>query len=240
MGGEFHPADSRGFVDMGWLQSHHTFSFGSYYNPARMGFGSLRVINDDVVHPGQGFGMHPHDNMEIITVPISGALRHKDSMGNEDVIRPGEVQVMSAGTGLRHSEFNDSRSESVSLLQIWVLPAKRGVKPVWRQKAFPVSGREGRCQLVVSPDGSEGSLSIHQQAWFSLCHLKTGEYVEYALHGNGQGLYVFVIAGQVDALDARLNERDGMGFVDLEALSLQAGVPSQILLMEIPMGESPK
>jgi len=174
-----HKADTRGIANHGWLNSHHTFSFASYFNPERMGFGTLRVINDDVVAPSMGFGTHPHQNMEIISLPLRGALKHKDTMGNSHVIKKGEVQAMSAGTGVSHSEYNNSKTEDVNFLQIWVMPKKLNIAPNYSQKEFSAEQRKNKFQLVVSPDGRENTVSINQDAFFSLSDLKEGKTIEY-------------------------------------------------------------
>ena len=184
-----HKADSRGSAEHGWLHSFHTFSFADYYDRERMGFGKLWVLNDDVVQAGQGFGTHSHDNMEIISIPLSGSLRHEDSMGNSYVIRTGEIQVISAGSGITHSEFNNSDSDEVNFLQIWVMPAKQDVRPHSDQKYFDPAAATNRFQLVVSPDGRDGSLVINQDAYFSLAFIGKGETVTCDIHTPGNGVY---------------------------------------------------
>jgi redox-sensitive bicupin YhaK (pirin superfamily) len=230
-----HPSDSRGVADHGWLKSRHTFSFADYYNPERMGFGALRVINDDSVGPGMGFVTHPHRDMEIVSIPLEGALEHRDSMGNSSVIRKGEVQIMSAGTGVRHSEFNASKSEPVKFLQIWVLPKKLGVEPRYEQKNFSDVRRSDRIVTVVSPDGRDGSVSINQDAFFSLADLGAGSAARYARKGSGTGLYVFVLAGTVELAGQRLNPRDGVGLPAFEEVELRATAQTEVLLMEVPV-----
>jgi redox-sensitive bicupin YhaK (pirin superfamily) len=230
-----HKAETRGKAFHGWLQSYHTFSFANYYNPSRMGFGALRVINDDIIAPATGFGTHPHRDMEIISVPISGALRHKDTLGNEYVIKKGEIQTMSAGTGIYHSEYNNSDQEDAQFLQIWVLPKKLGIQPNYSQKEFSVLDRTNGFQLVVSPDGREDSVSINQDAFFSLSNLEKGKKIDYKRYLKGNGAYLFLIDGSLKVEDTILNARDGLGVEDFETLSLEALDDAEILLMEVPM-----
>ena len=230
-----HPAESRGLANHGWLKSRHTFSFADYYNPSRMGFGALRVINDDSVDAGMGFGTHPHRDMEIISIPLEGSLQHKDSEGNTAVIRKGEVQIMSAGTGIAHSEKNNSEEDGVKFLQIWVMPEKLGIKPRYEQKAFPESDRKNRLAVVVSPDGREGSVSINQQAFFSLANLDQGKSVKYKQLRQGNGVYIFVIKGSIEVEGQTLYLRDGLAVEKFETLNLAATADSEILLMEVPV-----
>lgn len=225
----YHAANTRGGADHGWLKAKHTFSFADYYNPERMHFGALRVLNDDHIAARRGFGTHPHKDMEIVTIPLQGALKHRDSMGNAEVLRKGEVQAMSAGTGILHSEFNDA-DEDLKLLQIWVLPKVLGVKPRYEQKAFDASGRKQQFQTVVSPDG-EG-LGINQDAWFNLANLEKTS-VDYKLHQKGHGAYVFVISGSVTVNGKELGARDGLGLE--EDLHLTASDKAEVLVIEVPM-----
>jgi redox-sensitive bicupin YhaK (pirin superfamily) len=230
-----HRADSRGRAEHGWLHSRHTFSFAMYHNPERMQFGKLRVLNDDVVDPGAGFDTHPHDNMEIISVPLAGTLRHRDSMGNVHIIRAGEIQLMSAGTGITHSEYNDSQTEAVNFLQIWVLPKRRDTAPRYEQRVFDPAARQNRLQLAVSPDGRDGSLVINQDAWFSLTSVDAGLAVEYAVQNPGNGVYVFVISGEISCAAESLGERDAMGVSGADRLSLQGVRRAEVLLIEVPL-----
>lgn len=230
-----HQADTRGFADHGWLKSHHTFSFADYYNQDRMSFGALRVINDDYIEGAMGFGTHPHRDMEIITIPLEGALQHKDSTGTSSVISKGEVQIMSAGTGIRHSEFNANQSEPVTLLQIWVLPKKLGVVPRYEQKIFSAEERKNQLQLVVSPDGREGSVTINQNAFFSLSELDRDNKVTYAAKSSGNGVYAFVIKGKIKVNGEVLNNRDGLGIEKFEKLDIHSLEDSEVLLMEVPV-----
>jgi redox-sensitive bicupin YhaK (pirin superfamily) len=231
-----HTADSRGRADHGWLQARHTFSFSRYHDPQRMGFGALRVINDDIIAGGGGFPTHGHDNMEIITVPLQGGLAHKDSMGSSGVINAGDVQVMSAGTGLTHSEFNASETETANTLQIWVLPEKQDVTPRYDQATFDPADRHNRWQLLVSPDGANDSLWVNQQTWFSRARLDAGQSLGYVMHRDNSGAYLFLIDGQVSVADQVLAARDGMGIYDTRQFSILSNQGSDVLLMEVPIG----
>lgn len=230
-------AHSRGYVKHEWLETHHSFSFASYYDPERMGFGALRVINDDTIAAGQGFGRHPHDNMEIITIPLAGALAHEDSMGNAAVIKTGEVQVMSAGTGVEHSEFNASETEAVALLQIWILTRTPGVSPRYAQKLFDQDLSKNTLHQIVGPEADEenGSLSIHQDAFLSLGRFDADTRIEYSLRKKENGVYFFVIEGEVIVESERLEKRDAIGIWDTEKISLQAEKSAFLLAIEVPM-----
>jgi len=230
-----HPSETRGYANHGWLKSHHTFSFADYYNPQRMQFGALRVINDDFIDAGMGFGTHPHRDMEIITIPLTGALAHKDSTGNSKIIRKGEVQIMSAGTGIAHSEYNASETEPVTLLQIWVLPKKFSVQPRYEQKAYNVEDRKNKLQTVVAPDGRDGAVTINQDAFFTLTDLDTGKSVNYDRKLNGNGIYLFVISGDVEVNGTPFKQRDGAGFTDTAKLEIKALNNAEVLLMEVPV-----
>lgn len=230
-----HRANTRGHADHGWLNAYHTFSFAGYYDPERVHFGMLRVLNDDTVAAGMGFSTHPHDNMEIITIPLKGELEHKDSMGNHGVIKTGDIQVMSAGTGIQHSEFNHSKTEEVKLLQIWVFPNKKNVTPRYDQMTLNVSKRKNKLQQLVSPDAKGGGLWIHQDAWFHLTNLEAGHKVEYTLKKNGNGVYCFVIDGEVSINGTDLKKRDGAGFKNVDVLEISASANAEVLLMEVPM-----
>lgn len=231
-----HRAGCRGHVDHGWLNTWHTFSFASYYNPDRMHFGALRVLNDDTVQAGMGFGTHPHDNMEIITIVLEGELEHRDSMGNGSVIRPGEVQVMSAGTGIQHSEFNHSPKNEVSLLQIWIFPDTKDLEPRYDQAQFREEEMTGKWRTVVSPDGSGETLWIHQQAWFSLGVFGADSVTGYQPRKNSNGVYLFLISGEIEVGSETLSQRDGLcieqinGTIDMKIIK-----DSKILLMEVPL-----
>jgi redox-sensitive bicupin YhaK (pirin superfamily) len=229
-----HRAETRGFADHGWLKSRHTFSFASYFNPERISFGTLRVLNDDMVEGGAGFGTHPHDNMEIISIPLSGQLEHKDTTGNTEIIRPGEVQIMSAGSGLHHSEYNHSKTEPVSFLQIWVLPRERNIKPRYDQKYFELEKYRNKLLTVVSPDQSD-ALWINQDAWFSIGSFEAGKELSYSRKKDDNGIYVFVIEGQAIFNDIDLKQRDGLGIINEDEIILKAQSEAKILIMDIPM-----
>lgn len=230
-----HRAKTRGEANHGWLHSFHTFSFGSYHNPERNGFGALRVLNDDVVQPEKGFGTHPHDNMEIVSIPLSGLLEHKDSMGNIHTIRTGEVQAITAGSGITHSEYNGSDIDPVNFLQIWILPKEKNAEPRYSQNLFPSAERINKFQLIVSPDGRENSLRINQDAYFSLATIEPGESIEYTLHESGNGIYLFVLEGHVKIEGEELGKRDAVGFVDISNTTIQAVDHTEILCIEVPM-----
>ncbi len=230
-----HRAGCRGHADHGWLNSWHTFSFANYYNPDRMHFGALRVLNDDTVQAGMGFGTHPHDNMEIISIVLEGALEHKDSMGNGSVIRPGEVQVMSAGTGIQHSEFNHSTKNEVRFLQIWVFPDKKSVEPRYDQAKFQDEEMSGKWRTVVSPDGADHTLWIHQQAWFSLGIFESDSKISYQSKKADSVVYVFLISGELEIGSETLNQRDGLCIEQIDSeIELKMIQKSKVLVMEIP------
>jgi quercetin 2,3-dioxygenase len=231
-----HKADSRGNANHGWLNSWHTFSFAHYYDPERMHFGALRVLNDDTVAPGMGFGKHPHDNMEIISIPLEGDLEHGDSIGNTAVIRKGDVQAMSAGTGVVHSEKNKNNDREVKFLQIWVIPDKKNVQPRYDQKTFTDADKKNKLLNVVAPVGKgNGAVEINQNAWFSLGKLDKGTAVNYSLHDNSNGVYAFVLEGDMTINDTKLNRRDGLGITEVDKLSIVADTDAEILLMEVPV-----
>lgn len=230
-----HKEDSRGVANHGWLDSKHTYSFASYRNPERMGFGKLLVINDDVVEPSMGFATHPHENMEIISIPLSGSLRHVDSMGNQHVIEAGEVQIMSAGKGITHSEYNNSEVDTVNFLQIWILPKKMDIEPGYGQKRFDAKDRSNQFQLIVSPNGDAGSVAINQDVYFSLVDLEKGHSLDYPLHQAGNGVYVFVLEGNLKLDDSILETRDGAELSDIGKLSFTANESTQLLCIETPV-----
>ncbi|MFV0542335.1 MAG: pirin family protein [Marinicella pacifica] len=231
----YHAADSRGHADHGWLKSKHTFSFANYYNPERMGFGALRVINDDYAIGGQGFGKHPHRDMEIISLPLSGKLRHGDDMGNQGIIEAGEIQVMSAGTGITHSEMNGDAKEAVKFLQIWVIPHTKNVKPRYQQLRLADMMQPNEFNQVLSPNPDDAGVWIHQNAWFSLGDLDQGITKTYPLHDSSNGVYVFVISGQVTIHGQTLTHRDGMGIWDSAEITMTADKDARVLIMEVPM-----
>lgn len=230
-----HKAATRGNANHGWLQSYHTFSFANYYNPERMHFGVLRVLNDDTVSAGMGFGTHPHDNMEIISIPLEGDLEHKDSMGNVAVIRNGDIQVMSAGTGITHSEYNKNSDKTVKFLQIWVFPNQRNVKPRYDQITLKKEDRKNKLQQILSPNVDDDGVWIHQNAWFHLTDMDATTELSYALKNSSNGVYAFVLSGDVTINGNKLNQRDGLGIWNTEALKLKADTNAEVLLMEVPM-----
>ena len=225
-------AADRGHFDHGWLDTFHTFSFGDYYDPAHMGFRSLRVMNDDRVQPGQGFGMHGHRDMEIVTYVLDGALEHRDSMGNGSILRAGELQRMTAGTGVRHSEFNPSDKEWVHLYQIWLLPERKGLEPSYEQLAVGEERKRGRFHLVAAPGGAEGGLTIHQDARLYLASLRPGEGVSHEI-GRGRAAWLQVLRGSVNVLGHELSAGDGVAVSDEKAVSVQATGSSEVLLFDL-------
>lgn len=222
----------RGHANHGWLDTHYTFSFADYYDPAQMGFRALRVMNEDRIAPGMGFGTHPHRDMEIVTYVLEGALEHKDSMGNGEALRPGEFQRMSAGTGIRHSEFNPSASEPVHLYQIWLLPARQGIEPSYEQKYFDASDKRGKLQLVASPDGAQGSLTIHQDAKIYLSLLETGESVLYNLPARRHA-WLQVLRGAVSVNGITLETSDGLAVSDEPSLTIIGEQPAEVMLFDL-------
>ena len=231
----YHAADSRGDANHGWLKSRHTFSFANYHNPERMGFGALRVINDDFVIGGQGFGNHSHRNMEIISIPLSGKLAHGDSIGNEGVIETGEIQVMSAGTGITHSEMNGDDAEAVRFLQIWVIPNKMDVAPRYQQVHMGDIMRPNEFSQVLSPNADDAGVWIHQDAWFSMGGFDEGISQTYQLHNPNNGVYVFVLSGEVVIDGQILSARDGLCIWDTQSFTMDATVASCVLVMEVPL-----
>ncbi len=230
-----HQADSRGRANHGWLNSHHTFSFANYYDPTRMNFGMLRVLNDDVVDGGKGFGTHPHDNMEIISIPLQGDLEHKDSMGNVAVIKQNDVQIMSAGTGIHHSEYNKNPDTKVNFLQIWIFPKEKNIQPRYQQLTFNPEDRLNKLQQVVTAVKDEEGVWINQDAWFHLGNLKKGFKTDYVVKKKGNGVYAFVLVGDVTINDQHLHKRDGFGIWHVDTFSVVADGDAQILLMDVPM-----
>ena len=231
-----HKANSRGHANHGWLDSYHTFSFAGYHDPARVHFGVLRVLNDDTVAGGMGFGAHPHENMEIISIPTVGELEHKDNMGNKQVIRQGDVQVMSAGTGIQHAEKNRNSDKEVKFFQIWVFPNKKNVEPRYDQQNFAEAEKQNKLVTVVSPIGTkDGGVQIHQDAWFSLGKLDRGFKTSYKLKNDKNGVYAFVIEGDVTINGEKLNRRDGLGITEANELDIVADDKAELLLMEVPV-----
>jgi redox-sensitive bicupin YhaK (pirin superfamily) len=230
-----HKAETRGHANHGWLKSYHSFSFANYYNPERMHFGVLRVLNDDYVEAGMGFGTHPHDNMEIISIPLEGDLEHKDSMGNLAVIKNGDVQVMSAGTGITHSEYNKNKDKAVKFLQIWVFPNKKNVTPRYGQITLNEKDRHNKLQQIVSPNPNDAGAWIHQNAWFHLGKFDKGLTTEYTVKAKENGVYAFVLSGEVTINDQKLSQRDGLGIWNTDKLVIAANADAEILLMDVPM-----
>ncbi len=230
-----HRASERGHADHGWLNAHHSFSFANWYDPSKVHFGMLRVLNDDIVAAGEGFGMHPHNDMEIITIILKGALQHRDNMGNGSIIRPGDVQVMSAGTGVMHSEFNPSSNEEVNLFQLWVFPKENGIKPRYDQKTIDPAQRLNHVQTVASGFKKNGELYIHQDAAISLSKIEKGRSIRYDLNKKGNGAYIMVVEGSVEVDGETLSRRDAIGVSDAENINIIAGNDSEILIIEVPM-----
>ena len=228
-------ASDRGHADHGWLNAHHSFSFANWYDPSKIHFGMLRVLNDDIVAAGEGFGMHPHNDMEIITIILKGELEHRDNMGNGSVIRPGDVQVMSAGTGVMHSEFNPSKSNSVNLFQLWIFPKEKGIKPRYDQKTFDDTVRKNKIQTVASGFNKNGELYIHQDAAISLSKIETGQEVNYPLSKSGNGAYIMVVEGSVEINGEILSLRDAIGVTDTESINIKGKSDSEILIIDVPM-----
>lgn len=231
----YHAADSRGDANHGWLKSKHTFSFANYHNPERMGFGALRVINDDFVIAGQGFGKHSHRDMEIISIPLSGKLGHDDNIGNNGIIETGEIQVMSAGTGITHSEMNADNHEAVSFLQIWVIPNKMNVAPRYQQIRMDELMKPNAFNQILSPNSDDAGVWIHQDAWFSMGDFDKGVTETYQLKNPNNGVYIFVISGKVVINGNTLDTRDGLGVWDTKNFTMDVLDDAKVLLMEVPM-----
>lgn len=229
----FHPADSRGHANHGWLDAKHSFSFASWYNPERIHFGMLRVLNDDIVAPGMGFGKHPHDNMEIITIPLSGDIKHQDSMGFSEVIHSGEVQVMSAGTGIYHSEFNPNHNQALNLFQIWIFPDRKQVEPRYTQRPYIL--KQNEFSLLVGPEKTGLSTWIHQDAFIAMGEFDANHSASYLLNQAGNGIYVMVVAGAIEINGQALGAKDAMGISDFEEIQISIKQNSKILVIEVPM-----
>lgn len=230
-----HKAATRGHANHGWLNSHHTFSFANYHNPERMNFGVLRVLNDDMVSESQGFGTHPHRDMEIISIPLEGDLKHKDNMGNETIIKEGDIQVMSAGTGVMHSEYNNNPDKPVKFLQIWVIPNKQSVTPRYDQISLADIAKENKFYQVLSPNKEDEGVWIYQDAWFHIGKFTKGNSDDYQIKKAGNGVYVFVLEGEVEINGEKLSRRDGMGIWDTDQFTVTATEDARVLLMEVPM-----
>jgi len=230
-----HKANTRGHADHGWLNAYHSFSFASWYNPERVQFGALRVLNDDTIAAGMGFGTHPHDNMEIITIPLEGDLAHKDSMGNTETIKSGDIQVMSAGTGVKHSEFNPNADQRTKLLQIWVYPNKQNVEPRYQQITLNPEDRKNKLQQILSPNAGDSGVWIHQDAWFHLGKFDKGVSATYNFKKEGNGVYAFILSGTITINGQELETRDGFGIWNTNSFDIKATSDAEFLLMEIPM-----
>lgn len=230
----FHPADQRGHANHGWLDAHHSFSFASWYDPSKIHFGALRVLNDDIIAGNMGFGTHPHDNMEIITIPLVGALKHRDSMGNEATITAGEIQVMSAGTGIQHSEFN-ATNETLNLFQIWVFPNKKNVTPRYDQQLLDTAKMKNNFAQILSPDPADDGVWIHQDAWFHLGEFDKGQSANYSVKSPNNGVYVLVVEGQVTINGQVLNKRDALGVWNTADFNIAFTENSKVLLLDVPM-----
>lgn len=230
-----HTSNTRGHADHGWLNSYHSFSFGNYHNPERMNFGALRVLNDDTVAAGRGFGTHPHRTMEIISIPLEGDLQHMDDMGNSTVIKSGDVQVMSAGTGISHSEYNKNKDQEVKFLQIWIIPNKEEVTPSYDQISIADIATKNSLYQVLSPNTDDAGVWIHQNAWFYLGDYESGITDSYDLKQKQNGVYIFVLDGEIEIANQKLNERDGFGIWETDTFDFKINRKSKILLMEVPM-----
>jgi redox-sensitive bicupin YhaK (pirin superfamily) len=230
-----HRAETRGKADHGWLNSHHTFSFANYQNPERMNFGVLRVLNDDIVQEGMGFGTHPHDNMEIISIPLEGDLEHKDSMGNVTVIKEGDVQIMSAGTGVTHSEYNKNKDKEVKFLQIWVFPKSKNTEPRYDQISIRDIEKQNEFYQVLSPNKEDQGVWLNQDAWFHIGNFSKGNSDEYKIKKEGNGVYAFVLEGTIEINNEKLSKRDGFGIWNTESFNVKASENARVLLMEVPM-----
>ncbi|WGQ09348.1 pirin family protein [Pedobacter gandavensis] len=230
-----HKADSRSTADHGWLKSFQTFSFGGYYNPERIHFGALRVLNDDKIDGGTGFGEHPHDNMEIISIVLEGGLKHEDSMHNVAIIEPGEIQVMSAGTGIYHQEYNKEENVPAKFLQIWLFPNQRNVTPRYQQERYDTTLLPNQFIQILSPDKNDAGVWIYQDAWFHLGKFDAGLKTDYTLKRKENGVYVFVIKGSIQVNGQDLAERDGLGIWEVDKLDINILTDAEVLLMEVPM-----
>jgi len=232
----FYPKHTRGSADYGWLQANYSFSFANFYDPKRENFGKLRVLNDDVIAPSKGFGTHPHRNMEIISIPLNGQLAHKDSLNHEEIINTGDIQVMSAGSGIKHSEYNPSETETCNLLQIWIIPNKLNVEPRYDQKSFPSVLEENQWNCIVAPKSTvENALWVYQNTYFNLAMLEAGKNLPYELKDNKNGCYVFLIFGEINIKENSLNEKDALGILETDQFTIEAKQKSRVLVIEVPL-----
>lgn len=233
---ELHPANSRGTADYGWLKATYSFSFSNYYNPARIHFGALRVLNDDYIEGGMGFGKHPHDNMEIVTIPLKGAVAHEDSTGMKGIVQAGDVQIMSAGSGIFHSEKNASHTEPLQLFQVWVMPKLKDIKPRYDQKSYLPSDFKNQWKTVVAPLGTDiDALQVNQDTYFNISHLDASKSLSYDVHGAQQGVFIMVIEGDITVAGQQLGRRDAIAISETESVTIEAKGNSQVLLIEVPM-----
>lgn len=230
-----HKSETRGLTSTGWLVGRHSFSFNQWYSPERVQFGALRVLNDDLIMSGEGFPPHSHENMEIVTIPLKGSVAHEDSSGGKGVVAAGEVQIMSAGTGVTHSEYNGSKEEPLELLQIWIFPEQEGLPPRYEEKKFDVTARANAWQLLASPDEENGSLKIFQKAWFSITDIAVGTPLSYSLHSPGSGVYLFVLTGEIQVGSTLLSKRDAIGIEETDAFIVEANQHATVLAIEVPM-----
>ena len=231
----FHPSDSRGYANHGWLEARHSFSFASWYQPDRLHFGALRVLNDDIIQGGMGFGTHPHDNMEIVTIPLKGDLEHKDSMGNSAVIREGDIQVMSAGTGVQHSEYNNSPDKEINLFQLWLFPNKQNVKPRYDQLPIRSLHQKNEFFQILSPSAHDQGVWIHQDAWMHILDADQGQSFDYVLQNPENGVYLIVIEGEVEVDNQTLFRRDAIGIWETDKLTIKTKTDAELLLVQVPM-----
>lgn len=231
----FHPSDSRGYANHGWLEARHSFSFASWHQPDRLHFGALRVLNDDIIQGGMGFGTHPHDNMEIVTIPLKGDLEHKDSMGNSAVIREGDIQVMSAGTGVQHSEYNNSPDKEINLFQLWLFPNKQNVKPRYDQLPIRSLHQKNKFFQILSPSANDQGVWIHQDAWMHILDADQGQSFDYVLQSPENGVYLIVIEGEVEVDNQTLSRRDAIGIWETDKLTIKTKTDAELLLVQVPM-----
>lgn len=230
-----HKSDSRGYANHGWLEARHSFSFANYYNPDKLNFGVLRVLNDDIIAPSAGFPQHPHDNMEIITIPLSGAIAHKDSMGNSSVIETGEIQVMSAGKGIFHSEYNYNEDKELRLFQIWLIPNVKNIEPRYDQLKLAEIYKENELVQILSPNKEDDGVWIYQDAWFHLGDYTKESSIEYTLKKDGNGIYIIVIDGEISVNNKQLQTKDAIGIWDAISIDIKVNTTSKFLIIEVPM-----
>ncbi|MFN2261720.1 MAG: pirin family protein [Psychroflexus sp.] len=231
----FHKANTRGHANHGWLNSHHSFSFANYINPERMNFGMLRVLNDDVVAPKMGFGTHPHQNMEIVSIPLKGDLRHRDNTGTEAIIKSGDIQVMSAGTGIEHSEINHNPDQEVQFLQIWIIPNRENITPRYDQISIDSTKTKNRFHQILSPNSDDEGVWIYQNAWMHLGEFTTEKTETYQVKQENNGVYIFVLEGEIEVENHTLQKRDAIGIWDSSQVDVKVKNNSKILLIEVPM-----